>query len=385
MRSKLIPGVLNQAQSDIRAVTRAIEAVGGINLGQGTCALPPHPEIVVAAGRAVEEGHNSYTFYDGIPYLKDAIIERVAAYNSLHVARENILVTSGATGAFECICKCFIEAGDEIVVFEPIYKYHLRQAMGRGAIVRHVSLHAPDWSFDLEELASVFTARTKFLVFSNPNNPTGKVFSREELLLIGELCRHHNVIAVVDEVYEYILSDGAQHISLASLPGMFEHTITISSASKTFFVTGWRVGWAIGPQDVIGLLGVKSDETYVCAPAPLQHAVAHGLRLPQEFFGNIKVPFQDRKSALMKSLAQVGFTPHPPEGAYYVLADYPSAFADDDITAMQCLVEQIGVGAVPGREFFPSRSNTGMLRFCYAITDEKLEEACQRLARLPQI
>lgn len=384
MKHKLAHRARGIQQSNIRAVTRKIEAIGGVNLGQGTCDLPPHPEILRAAHQAIDEGHNSYTLFDGIANLKDAIVERYQSYNKLNVTTKNVLVTGGATGALECICKCFLEDGDEVILFEPIYQYHVNLVLERGAVPRFIRLRPPDWSFTLDDLESAFTDRTKLFVFANPNNPCGKVFTREELTAIGELCKRQNVIAVTDEVYEYILSDNSsEHITLASLPGMFETSLTLSSASKTFFVTGWRVGWLIGPEEVMGPLGVKSDETYVCAPAPFQHAVAHALRLGEEFFNSIRLPFQRRRNVLGDALRTAGLQPLNPEGAYYTLADYTALGFKDDVSAMNGLIEQVGVGAVPAKAFYPSEERTGMLRFCFAVTDEILDRGCELLTRTP--
>lgn len=379
MKDKLAQRARGLEQSNIRAVTRKIEAVRGVNLGQGTCALPPHHEVVNAAHRAIDEGHNSYTLFDGIAPLKEAIVRRYKAYNNLSISPENVLVTGGATGALECICKCFLEAGDEVILFEPIYQYHVSLVVERGAIPRFIRLRAPDWSFNLDELELTFSERTKLLVFANPNNPCGKVFSREELISIGEACRKRGVIAVTDEVYEYILADGAEHLTLASLPGMFEHSLTISSASKTLFVTGWRVGWLVGPEEVMGPLGVKSDETYICAPAPFQHAVASALDLSDDFFASIRVPFQRRRDKLSRALVEAGLSPLNPEGAYYTLADYTALGFADDVEAMNGLIDQVGVGAVPGKAFFPSEGKTGLLRFCFAVTDQILDRGCEML------
>jgi aminotransferase len=379
MRENLAARARNIQQSKIRAVTRKIEAIGGVNLGQGTCELVPNPEVLRAAQLAISEGHNSYTLFDGIPALREAIADRYRCYNGLEVDSDNILVTSGATGALECVCKCFLDEGDEVVLFEPIYQYHVKLVLERGAIPRFVRLHAPDWTIDVDELAKIFTNRTKLFVFANPNNPSGKVFSYDELRLIGDCCRSHGVVAVVDEVYEYILSEGQRHISLASLPEMFDHTLTLSSASKTLFVTGWRVGWLVGPADILGPLGVKSDETYVCAPAPFQHAVAHGLRLGDEFFGGIKKQFHPRQKKLASALTRAGFKPSSPEGAYYILADYRELGFKNDADAMEKLIERVGVGAVPGQSFFPSGMNTGLLRFCFAVTEEVLNRGCELL------
>jgi aminotransferase len=385
IKERLSPRAIGIKQSNIRAVTRRIEAVGGVNLGQGTCDLPTHEEIRRAAQEAIANGHNAYTLFDGIQPLKEALVDRYADYNNVPITTNNVLVTCGATGALECICKAFINPGDEVIMFEPIYQYHVKLVQERGGVPRYIHLSEPDWSFSTAELESSFSERTKLFLFANPNNPCGKVFTEEELTLIGNACRAHNVAAVVDEVYEYILAEGAKHISLASLPGMFDYTLTISSASKTLFVTGWRVGWLIGPEDLMEPLGVKSDETYICAPAPLQHAVAYALRLGRGFFDSIRLPFQRRRAQLSKALTAAGFRPYDPAGAYYTLADYTELGYPDDLTAMNGLIDDFGVGAIPGKSFFPpGKGETGLLRFCFAVTDEDLEKGCNKLLAGPR-
>jgi aminotransferase len=371
-------------QSNIRAVTRRIEAVNGINFGQGTCDLPPHPKVIEAAHRALDEGHNSYTLFDGIMPLKEGIAARYRSYNKLDIGPENVLVTGGATGGLECVCKCFIDPGDEVILFEPIYQYHVRLIQERGAVPRFVRLKPPGWTFDADELRAAVSSKTKLLLFANPNNPCGKVFTREELKTIGDVCGSNGVVAVVDEVYEYILGPDVEHVSLASLPGMFERTLTLSSASKTLFVTGWRVGWVVGPEPVMSPLGVKSDETYVCAPAPLQYAVSDALRLGDDFFDSIRAPFIRRRDKLCAALSAAGLIPNVPAGAYYVLADYSQLGYDDDIEAMNALIDLVGVGSIPGATFLrDGRKKSGMLRFCFAVTDELIDRGCALLSSRP--
>jgi aminotransferase len=380
MKELLASRSVRAQQSSIRAVTRRIEAVRGVNLGQGTCELMPHPMILEAAREAISAGHNSYTLYDGIPTLKEAIVDRCRTYNRLPVTQDNVVVTAGATGGLECVCKCFLDPGDEVILFEPTYQYHVRLIVERGAMPKFVRLSGPEWSFRVEDLSSAFSERTKLLVFANPNNPTGKVFTREELLCIGNECRRHSVVAVVDEVYEYILSPGYEHVSLASLPGLFDHAITLSSASKSLFVTGWRVGWLTAPLDVIGSLGVKSDETYVCAPAPLQHGVEAGMKLGDAFFASIKETFNQQRLQLGGALIECGLVPLSPQGTYYTLADYSHLGFSDDLGAMDAFIDQIGVAAVPGSSFYGDGENTGLLRFCFAVTSDKLSRACDLLS-----
>ena len=379
MRKKLAGRVSGIKQSTIRAVTRRIEAVNGVNFGQGTCPLPPDPRVISAAEAAMLKGHNTYTPYDGVTELREALVERYKTYNKMDISISNVLVTSGATGGFETVCKCFLEPGDEVIMFEPIYQYHVKLVLEKGAVPVYVPLSAPEWSFNIDDLASAITEKTKFLALANPNNPSGKVFTAEELLQIGTTCKARGIPVVSDEVYEYIFAEGQKHVSIASLPGMFENTITISSASKTLFVTGWRVGWLIAPEEIMEPLGVRADETYVCAPAPFQHAVAYALRLGDEFFDNIRVPFQRKRKLMSKALSEAGLKPYDPAGAYYTLADYTALGFEDDESALTSMIDQFGIGAVPGNAFFLSEQNTGLLRFCYAVSDENLERGCALL------
>jgi len=382
MSDQLAASARGVRQSYIRAVTRWIDEVGGVNLGQGICPLPPHPDVIAAAHEAMLANHNHYTPFDGIRGLKEALVKRYATYNGLSVAPENVMVSAGATGAFESICKAFLEPGDEVVMLDPVYNYHLRQVEERRATTRFVPLRAPGWALDMEQLEAAVTRRTKLLVFSNPHNPTGKVFSRAELEAIGDICRRNGVIAVVDEVYEYILPVAtSSHTSMATLPGMFDHTLTISAASKTLFVTGWRVGWVVGPAEVMPAIGVKSDETYVCAPSPFQHAVARTYMREDGFFERIAANFQGKADKLVPALQRAGFEAVVPDGAYYVLADYRGLGWKTDVEAMQGLIDQKRIGAIPASEFFVGGGDTGMLRFCFALSDEALDRAVELLAR----
>jgi aminotransferase len=382
MLEKMRQAVRQAELSGLREVMKLAASKGCINLGPGTCELRPHPKVLEAARNAVTDRHNSYTPCDGIPELKAAIMDRYAAYNQMQMAPENVLVTCGATGAFESICKGFLEPGDEVILFEPFYKYHVRQIVERGGVPRYVRLHLPGWTFSPQELEEVITKKPKLLVMSNPNNPTGKVFSRQELETIGAICRRAGVIVVCDEVYENMTGQEWPHVSMASLPGMFDHTLTISSAGKTFLVTGWRVGWLIGPSAVMGPLGIKSDETYLCAPTPQQYAVADCLRFRDGFFEEIPVRFHRKRTLVCNALREAGFTPHLSQGAFYVLAGYEHLGYRTDLEAMKTLIEDFGIAAIPGNEFFVGADTTGMLRFCFAIEDDLLETACQRLANV---
>lgn len=380
MWEKIKPEARGSGMSGLREVMELAASKNCVNLGPGVCDLQPDPMVLEAARRAITKGHNSYSPCTGIPRLKTNIVRSYAVQNRLEITPENVLVTSGATGGFECICKCFLQAGDEVVLFEPFYQYHLRQITQYGGVPVFVRLHLPDWTFSIDELKKAITRKTKLLVMSNPNNPTGKVFSLAELENIGRVCRDAGVVVVCDEVYEHLVSPEKQHVSLAGLPGMFENTLTLSSAGKTFLVTGWRVGWLIGPARVVETLGVKADETYLCAPTPLQHAVTDCLALPQEFFRNVACRFARKRAQLVSLLQAIHFTPYRAEGAFYVLAGYEKLGYRDDLEALRALVDTFRITAVPGNAFFARSGPTGMLRFCFAIEDELLDSTCNSIA-----
>jgi aminotransferase len=380
MLEKMKPSARTAEQSGFRQVMVLAASKGCVNLGPGMCAMESHPMVREAALKAIASGNSSYAEPDGAPELKTAVANRYAVYNQMKITPANVLVTCGATGAFECVCKCFLEPGDEVLMFDPYYQYHARQVVERGGVVRCVGLRPPAWNFSAEELENAITEKTKLLVMANPNNPTGKVFSREELTTIGSICRKHGVIVVCDEVYEYLVSKHRPHLSMAGLPDMFEHTLTLSSAGKTFLVTGWRVGWVIGPSSVIPSLTVKSDETFLCAPAPLQHAVAECLTFGADYFEEVESQFERKRARIFAALQAARFTPHRADGAFYVLAGYERLGYSNDFEAVKGLIEDFGVIALPGSVFSPTGKSTGMLRFCFAVEDHQLDCACDRLA-----
>ena len=381
IREKLTSRARQAGLSGLREVFALAAAKGCINLGPGICDLEPDAKVLKAARNAVSTRHHCYAPCEGVADLKTAIAAKYAGYNHLCISPDNILVTAGATGGFECICKAFLTPGDEVVLFEPFYQYHLRQILQHGGAPRYVRLHGPKWEFAFEDLRSAITDRTKFLVLSNPNNPTGKVFSLAELEQIGSICRDSGVIVVCDEVYEYILDSGSTHVSMASLPDMFNHTLTLSSASKTFSVTGWRVGWLIGPASVMGALTVQSDETYLCAPTPLQHAVGECLQFTEYFSHQIRIRYQRRKNELSRALQGAGFGVLPSAGAIYLMAAYDRSRYTSDLDAAKGLIEDFGIASVPGNEFFAGPMNSGLLRFCFWVEQELINAACEQLGR----
>jgi len=381
--SELAPGLV---QSEIRAMTVACSDAGGINLAQGVCDTdPPHP-VVQRAIEAIREGHNIYVRLDGIATLREAIAQKLASFNGIDAdPNANILVTSGATGALHAALLALLNPGDECIVFEPFYGYHNATLSSQRVKPVIVPLTQPDWSLDLDRLRSSITSRTRGIILNTPGNPSGKVFSRAELEAIAELAIQYDLFVFTDEIYEYFLYDGLQHISLATLPGMADRTITISGFSKTFSVTGWRLGYLTASERWIPAIGYFHDLTYVCAPSPFQWAAAAGLlQLPESFYTDLATEYQAKRDTFCAALARAGLTPSIPAGAYYVLADVSRVEGSSSKAKARKLLADTGLAAVAGSAFFgtdPDGRNRGehLLRFCFAKKDSDLAEACRRL------
>jgi len=374
-------------QSDIRAVTFAVNAVGGINLGQGICDLPTPPAIREATHRSIEEQPAIYTPYAGIPALRERILHKVRTFNGIPASGiDEVMVSVGSTGAFAAAVMALCEPGDEVIVFEPFYGYHTGLLSLFGVTPVAVPLHAPDWTIDWDALDRAFSPRTKAVVVCTPANPCGKVWSRDELQRLLGLLERHDVWAIADEIYEYMVYDGRTHLSLASLPGGYARTLTLSGFSKTFNMTGWRLGYATGPAEALARMGLVNDLLFICAPAPLQYGLAESL-LDNAYYASMLEDYVQKRSLFCETLEACGFLFSWPQGAYYVLADFSplaSRFPgfEDDQAACATLIREAGIGAVPGSAFFtrPEDGRT-MLRFCYAKELPVLEDACARLRR----
>ena len=387
MRDKIVEN-LNLEPPALRRIGLRLKAVDGINLAQGLCIMPL-PEIVrEAAARALAAGHNMYSLAQGIVELREALAERLQRFNRINCTPDNIVVTAGSTGAFEVVCQTFLKPGDEVISFIPFYPYHRNALLRFEATTRYVPLKSPTWEIDFEALEEAFTSKTKFLLLTTPNNPTGKVYTRSELEQIATLCVKHDIFVVTDEVYEYITYPGHAHVSMASLPGMFERTITMSSYSKTFAITGWRIGFLAAPDPIAEVLKVVFDQAYVCAPTPLQHGVAAGVReLSTEYYSALAAQYLKKRELLAAGLERAGFTVHKPQGAYYILAGTAERFPGKTSGAVvDELVTRARVGAVPATDFIgpeftndPTRSN--FLRFSYGVPDEHIERAVEELVK----
>jgi aspartate/methionine/tyrosine aminotransferase len=371
-------------ESVIREMTRLNQIHGGVNLSQGFPDFPAPAAIKDAACAAINADVNQYAVTWGARPLREAVAREFSRRYALPiVADEQVTVCCGSTEAMMATMLAIIDPGDEVVIFEPFYENYGPDAILSGATPRYVTLHEPDWSFDPDELAAAFNDKTKAIIINTPNNPTGKVFSREELEIIATLCRKWDAIAISDEIYEHIIYDGEQHIPIATIEGMADRTVTINGLSKTYSVTGWRVGWTISPPSLTGAIRKVHDFLTVGAAAPLQEAGAVALELPDSYYAKLAADYQRRRDVLLEILERHHFTCFKPLGAYYIMTDISTFGFADDVEFARYLVKDVGVAAVPGSSFYKS-SNEGRtkLRFCFCKKDETLQEADRRLEKL---
>ena len=371
-------------QSEIRAMTLASTLVQGINLAQGVCDTGVPPTVVDAAKHAMDHGLNTYTRYDGLAELRQALAQRMGTFNHMTVNSETeVTVSAGATGAFHWVCMGLLQPGDEVILFEPYYGYHLSTILAVEAVPRIVSLQAPDWFLSMEALEEAITDRTKAIVVNTPSNPSGKVFTTQELEGIAAVARRHDLFIFTDEIYEYFVYDNLAHVSLASLPDMADRTITISGYSKTFSITGWRIGHAVAAPRWASMIGAMNDLVYVCAPAPLQYGVAVGIEtLGREFYQELQRAFQFKRDQFCQVLQDIGLSPTIPQGAYYVLADVRRLPGRAGKERAMYLLEKTGVAGVPGEAFFQGDHGARYIRFSFAKKNTDLDMACERLQRL---
>ena len=376
-------------ESVIREMTRQAQFYGAMNLAQGFPDFPAPAELKRAAQQAIENDVNQYAITWGAKNLRNAIARQAKAWQGMEVDPEkNITVCCGSTEAMIASLLAVTNPGDEIISFEPYYENYGPDAILSGARPRFVSLRPPadpagEWTFDEGELRRAFNRHTKAIIVNTPNNPTGKVFTRRELQLIADLCQQHNALAITDEIYEHILYDGAEHISMASLEGMSERTITINGISKTYSVTGWRVGWAIAPAAVSDAIRKVHDFLTVGAPAPLQEAAAVGLSLPRSYYVELARGYGRRRDRLYNALSDAGFQAYVPKGAYYMMTDISHFGFKDDVAFTRYLVKEVGIAAVPGSSFYSQPAQGAQqVRFAFCKKDATLEEAARRLLRV---
>jgi len=384
--SRRVAGFGTTVFVEINNLARECDAV---NLGQGAPDFDGPPEVLQAAVQAVNRALNQYAPGIGMPAVREAIAQHAARFYGQKLDPEtDVLVTSGATeGVFAAILG-LTDPGDEVIVFEPVYDTYVPNMVMAGVMPRYVPLRGAHWTFDPEELAKAFNRRTRAIIVNTPHNPTGKVYSRQELAVIAELCRKHDALAITDEVYEHILYDDAIHTRLATLPGMAERTLTISSLGKTFSVTGWKVGWALGPASLVNAVNQAHQFITYAVASPLQAAAATALNLPSSFFENLQVNYQARRDRMVKILEHVGFQVFKPSGSYFVMIDWRGvapAKVQDDFQFARWLTSEIGVACIPASPFYQeSDKHLGKhcARFAVCKKHETLDAAAERLSRL---
>jgi len=378
--SGLAPRVV---QSEIRAMTQECDRIGGVNLAQGVCDTEVPEVVAEGAIRAIRDGLNIYTRLDGIERLRVAIAAKAERTLGTAIDPEReVLVTSGVTGGLHAAAMALLDPGDEVLVFEPFYGYHLSTLKSMRVTVVPVALTAPDWGLDLGAVREAITRKTRAMIINTPSNPAGKVFTRAELEGLAGIAEEFDLFVFTDEIYEHFIYGGARHLSPMTIPGMRERTILMSGFSKTFSVTGWRVGYLIADAKWVGPIGYFHDLTYVCAPAPMQQGCADGVeKLGPDFYEGLAREHEGKRTMMVDALRDAGMKPHVPDGAYYVLAAaemLPGATAAEKARA---LLAKTGVASVAGSAFFAPGSGRGedLLRFCFAKKDHDLAEACRRL------
>ena len=369
----------------LRQITIEVAKVGGINLGQGVCQLPTPQYVLDQAKAAVQEGINRYTNPRGLESLRSALARKLSHFNKIEGLDPDteVLVTCGATGAFEGVCATLLDPGDEVVVFEPSYPYHVQALKRYGAKVKTVRLQEPDWTIDWSELQNAVSERTKFVLVNTPGNPTGKVFTVSELEQIGRILEPFRSLLVTDEIYEYMVFKG-RHVSAASLPSLQGRVITMGGYSKTYSITGWRIGYCVAPPQIAEAMASVLDAIYVCAPAPLQEAVARAIEeFDDAYYEGVRLKYQAKRDRFVAGLRDIGLDPYVPDGAYYLLSRYEGTAPGIDSTEfVRRMIASAGVGAVPSSDFVGDPASAPWIRFCLALEDEVLDHALERLGEL---
>ncbi len=374
-------------ESVIREMTRLNNLYNGINLSQGFPDFAAPEELKEAAVKAIRDDINQYAITWGAPKLRQNLAEKYGWFNGLDIHPDkHITVTCGATEAMISAMLATLNPGDKFIVLQPFYENYWPDGIISGAEPLFVNLRAPEFRWDEAEMHAAFDKGAKAIIVNNPSNPTGRVFTREELQFIAELCIGHNALAFTDEIYEHILYDGRAHISLATLPGMFERTVTISGFSKTYSVTGWRIGYCIASEEISRAIRKVHDFLTVGAPAPLQEAAAAALKFPRSYYDQLRVDYTRRRDLCLSALRDAGFQFNPVEGAYYVMTDFSAFGYNHDVEFAHYLVKEIGVASVPGSSFYmPPELGRKQVRFCFCKKDETLIAAGERLTQLKRV
>jgi aminotransferase len=370
------------AQSDIRRMSRESDRLAAINLAQGICDLPTPGVVAVAAKAAIDAGESTYTYPEGHLALRRAIAEKAARYNGLTVAPEGeVVVTAGATGAYTAAVNALLDPGDGILIMEPYYGYHVNAAVVAGLEPQFLTLAPPEFTLTEEALRAAVRPTTRAVVVCTPSNPSGKMFGRAELEAVARVAHERDLLVISDEIYEYIRYDDRPHLSPATVGGLWPRSVTITGLSKTFSITGWRLGYALAPEPLARAIALVNDLYYVCAPHPLQLGVLAGFALPSAYFTEMREDYQRKRDRLCDALATAGMSPLVPQGAYYVLADVSEWGFGTARDAATALLEHGGVASVPGSAFYRGATGENLLRFCFAKEDTVVEEAIRRIRR----
>ena len=368
-------------------MTRLAQQYDAVNLSQGFPDFPAPDLLKQAACDAIQADDNQYSIAAGSPALREAVAAQFTRRHRVAVNPDSdVTICCGSTEAMLATMLACVDPGDEVIVFEPFYENYGPGAILSGAAPRYVRLIPPAWSFDRDRLAAAFSNRTRAIVINTPANPTGKVFTRDELSVIADLCQHWDVIAISDEIYEHIVFDGAEHVPIASLPGMAERTVTISGLSKTYSVTGWRIGWAIAPPALSEGIRKMHDFLTVAAPTPLQHAGAAALGMPDEYYRSMAAEYQRMRDWLVGVLDGCGFVCYKPRGAYYLMTDIARFGFASDVEFARHLVKDVGVATIPGSSFYADpREGSSLVRFCFSKREATIREAEARLGLLKSV
>jgi len=383
MITKINAIIGNLEQSAIRAISFRCAELNGINLGQGICDHPVHPAIKQAAIDAINHDKNIYVPMQGISELRQAIAQKMQGFNKVPCAEDNVLVTHGATGAFVSAAKTLFSPGDEVILFEPFYGYHKKLLEMLSIQVKALPLVGDNYALDVDALRSAIGPRTRAILICTPCNPCGKVFTREELIAMGDLAIEKDLYVLTDEMYEYITYPGHEHCSLASLGEQyFDRTITISGFSKTYNITGWRMGYLVAAKDILEKIALANDLFYICAASSFQYACLAALSLPQSYYTDMRAMYLENRDFFVNGLREIGFSVTLPKGAYYTLADFSKLrLADSDNPAM-VLLEETRVAAVDGRAFYNDEAKgRHIFRFCFSSSKDQLEKALEQMSQ----
>lgn len=371
-------------QSGIRKASARCSEINGINLGQGVCDIPTSDVIKSAAAQAIADNKNLYAPHEGLWELRNTLAQKIKRFNQIEVnPQTEILVSHGSTGSYVSAVKTLFNPGDEVVLLEPFYGYHKHILELLGITVTSVRAQQDDYQIDFAKIKSVITSKTRGIVICTPCNPSGKVFTKDELIKIGELAKQHNLYIITDEIYEYITYPGHEHISIASLNDYRDRTITISGFSKTYNVTGWRLGYSYGPAEIIQKMALVHDLLYICPPTPLQHAMIAALHMDQNYIDDMRASFLNKRNLIVKSLRDMGFKMRVPQGSYYLMIDFSElGIANNDEEAASILLEHAKVATIPARSFYHDpEMGKYQLRLCFALSEDKIQMAVENIKR----